>query len=152
MNQFDYRLYVEVIPRSLPVQNEISPFEYDTIEPTESIYDGDNMSYINATLRPTCYPITIRVPSREPATSWNKTAHQVVASRIYYTKDTIIYGITISTGLVLVVIVVVYFYNLYKQNRIKIGKIQSLKNIPKSPKYTGWGEKTPEHTNYNSDF
>lgn len=152
MNQFDYRLYVEVIPRSLPVQKDIPPFEYDTIEPTESIYDGYNMSYINATSRPTCSFIPIRVPSREPATTWNKTAHQVVARRIYYTKDTIIYGITISTGIVFVFIVVGYFYKWFDKNRTKIGKIQSLKNIPKSPKYTGWSEKTPEHTNYNSYF
>ena len=150
MNQFDYRLYVEVIPRKLPVQKDIPPFEYDTIEPTESIYDGYNMSY--ATSRPVCSPIPIRVPSREPVASSNTSVQSIITPRIYYTKDTIIYGITISTGVVFVFIVVGYFYKWFDKNRKKIGKIQSLKNIPKSPKYTGWGEKTPEHTNYNSNF
>ena len=152
MNNFDYRLYVEVIPRKLPVQKDISPFEYDTVEPTESIYDSYNISYINETPHPVCSPIPIRVPSREPVPYRNTSDQLIIIPRIYYTKDSIIYSIIISAGIVCVCIVFVYFYKWFDKNRIKIGKIQSLKNIPKSPKYTGWGEKTPEHTNYNSYF
>jgi hypothetical protein len=141
----NYRVYVEVLPRNLTVYNQTYPFEYDTVEPTEYIYDGgDYISYINTTLRPTCSPIPIKVPSREPVSSDNKTTQSGIAPhRIYYTKDNIIYGITISTGVVFVCMVFVYFYNLFKKNHAKIKKIQNWKN-PTMPKYI----KTPEHTNY----
>lgn len=138
----DYRLYVEIIPRNLTAYNKISPFESNTVEPTESIYDSYNMSYINTTLRPTCYPITIRVPSREPVPYRNTSVQSITTHRIYYTKDTIIYSITISAGIACVCIVFVYFYKWYEKNRKKIEKIQTRKHIPKSP----------EHTNYNSYF
>jgi len=153
MNNMDYRLYVEIIPRNLTVENDIYPFEYETAEPTESIYVGDDyISYINATTHPVCSPIPNRVPSREPAPSWNKTAQPVVAYRIYYTTETILYGVNISIGVVIFCIIVVYFYKWYEKNRKKIENAQIRETIPKTPKYNGVGENPPEHTNYNSDF
>ena len=144
MNYLDYRLYVEHIPRNLTIRNDIYPFEYETIEPTETIYNADD--YIASTTRPTCISIPIKVPSREPTqSSWNKTVHPVVAYRIYYTTDTILYGVNISIGVVIVCIIVVYFYKWYEKNRKKIRT--NIEHI-----YATINTPPPDIENYNSDF
>jgi hypothetical protein len=128
MNNMDYRVYVEILPHNLTTYNKIYPFEYDTVEPTESINNGDDyMSYINATTQPSCPPISIKVPSREPV-PYNKTTQSTVSYNTYYSSDAIIYVVNITIGVVLVFIVIVYFYKWYEKNRKKIGKIQTLKN------------------------
>ena len=153
MNNMDYRLYVEEIPSNLTANNEIYPFEYDSVEPTESIYNGDDyMKYLKSTIHPSCSPIPIKVPSREPEASINTSTHTIVSYRVYYTNDAIIYGVIISAGFVFVFIVIVYFYKWFDKNRKKIGKIKSPKNRITGTKYNGGYTRTPENTIYNSDF
>jgi len=151
----DYRLYVEEIPRNVTTYNKIYPFEsdtvdYDTIEPTESTYNGDNS--MQSTTRPSCSPITIKVPSREPTDSRNTSTQSIVSYRLYYTSDAIIYGVNISIGFMFVFIVIVYFYKWFDKNWKKIGKIQSPKNRITGTKYNGGYTRTPENIIYNSDF
>ena len=149
----DYRLYVEEIPRDLTANNEMYPFEYDSVEPTESIYNGDDyMKYLKSTIHPSCSPIPIKVPSREPKASSNTSTHSIVSYRVYYTNDAIIYGVIISAGFVFVFIVIVYFYKWFDKNRKKIGKIKSPKNSITGPKYNSGYARMPENANYNSDF
>jgi hypothetical protein len=147
MNNMDYRVYVEIVPRNVTIYNKIYPFEYDTVEPTESINNGDDyISYINATIHPTGSPISIKVPSREPV-PYNKTTQSIVSYNTYYSSGSIIYVVNITIGVVFGCIVIVYFYKWFDKNRKKIGKIKSPKNTT-MPKYT----RNIEDTTYNSDF
>ena len=150
MNNMDYRVYVEIVPRNITTYNKIYPFKYDTVEPTESIYNEDD--YIKSSTQPSCSPIPIKVPSREPEASINTSTHTIVSYRVYYTNDAIIYGVIISAGFVFVFIVIVYFYKWFDKNRKKIGKIQSPKNRITGTKYNGGYTRTPKNTIYNSDF
>ena len=140
-------------------------FDYETVEPTESAYDADDVIYTHS---PTCspviiqpptrcptsgrYPIPIKVPTKVPSSFSNITTPPTVSYHIYYTKDNIIYGINISFGIVFVCIVFLYFHNWYEKNRRKIGKIQHPKYPVIDTNYIEMNTITQEHTNYNSDF